>query len=133
MVRPGFTSTYAIMTRRLVAITFLVVGASQVLFFGLLLERGLWAAVPLSLNIVTEICLLRCVLPAPSSKVQLTAWVLTFIAWSVYHLFVVLVHYKPQLAGGGIGIDLWFTVTAAVAWIGSLAMLILYAKRGANH
>lgn len=117
------------MTRRLIAIAFLVVGFSQVLLFLFLMQRGLWSAVPLTLSIAMETYLLRCILAASSPKVELTAWLLTFIAWSVYHFFVILAHWNPKITGGGMDTERWFTAAAITAWIGSLAMVALCTKQ----
>jgi hypothetical protein len=107
--------------RRLIAIAFLVVGLFQILVFALLiLFRGRWAAVPLTLSIVMETCLLRCVLSPSSRKVQLTAWILTFLTWSLYHLLV-LAHWIQS--------ERWFTAVAIVAWIGAGAMFVLCKRQ----
>jgi hypothetical protein len=122
----------SVITRRLIAIAFLIVGFYLVLLFLFLMERGLWSAVPLILSIAMETFLLRCILAASPPKVELAAWVLTFIAWSAYHFFVILAHWNPMITGGGVGIERWGTATAFTAWIGSIAMVALCTKQ-ANH
>lgn len=115
--------------RRLVAIPFVAVGAYQVLLCLLLTVASLWLTIPLTFSIVAVTCLLRCVLSTPSRKLESTAWLLTFIAWSVYHLFFALAYWSPRIAGVGVHFDHWFIPTAIATWMGSLAMFILCARR----